>query len=309
MPQFPAGQPVHESTTVQQLNPDGSYSLVNPSGITLTVQAPDGTQIVYETPVNDGTGLYHQDIPASDLTQTGHYQLAWISTGIGAGARRGSFDVSALFTPVPALSPLAGPDDVAARLGRPLTDAENLRLIPLLADASAQIRRYCRRDFLQHTEETQTLFGHDSEIWLPGYPVQDVSAVVAIGGGMGLPDVPIPWFTFDGVRTIRFQCGIGILNLPEAWWDEEYPGTYYVTYSWGPPDGIPDDVVMVAANAALGVLTAPTSAAGVVSETIGPYSYKLEAGGGGVAVSLTQADLNLLKDYRNDVQTLQARLR
>ena len=66
---------------------------------------------------------------------------------------------------------------------------------------------------------------------------------------------------------------------------------------------------MVVANAALAVLTAPTAAAGVVSESIGPYSYRLERGGGGVAVALSQSDLEQLKDYRGGVRTLQARLR
>lgn len=305
---FPIGAPVRESTTVQQLNLDGSYGLVNAGTLTLTVQMPDGTLLTYSTPTHDGLGLYHQDIPATDLTQTGHYQTAWTATGAGAGVQTGAFDVYAVFAPVHIPPPLAQAEDVAIRLGRDLTDAEFARLGPLLADASAQIRRYCRRDFLQHVNETQVLFGHDSEIWLPGYPVQSVTSVVAIGGGMGLPDVPIPWFTFDGVRTIRYSMGYGIINLPEAWADYSYPGTYAVTYSWGPAS-IPDDVVMVAANAALGVLTAPTAAAGVISEQIGPYAYKLEAAGGGVAVSLSQADIAILKDYRNTVATLQSRLR
>ena len=308
MAQYPLGQPVRESTTVSQLNLDGSYTLVNAGTISLTVQAPDGTQIVYSDPVNDGVGLYHQDIPATDLTQAGHYQIAWVSTGTGAGVQPGSFDVYSPFTAPPALPPLAGPGDVAARLGRPLTGAESIRLISLLADASAQIRRYCRRDFLLHVDETQTLYGHDSEILLPQYPVQSVTSVVALGGNVSLPDVPIPWFTFDGVRTIQFERGIGILNLPEAWWDYEYPGTYAVTYSWGYA-AFPAEVTMVCANAALGVLTAPTAAAGVIGETIGPYSYRMESGGGGVAVSLSAADLAILKDFRNDVATVQARLR
>ena len=36
---------------------------------------------------------------------------------------------------------------------------------------------------------------------------------------MGLPDVPIPWWSFDGVQTIRIAPGAGIINLPEIWWD------------------------------------------------------------------------------------------
>jgi hypothetical protein len=209
---------------------------------------------------------------------------------------------------MPALPPLATPDDVAARLGRDLTETEAIRLEPLLADASAQIRRYCRRDFLMHTAETQVLYGHDSEITLPGRPVQSVQSVVLDGGGT-LPDIPIPWFQFDGVQTIRIGSGIGIINLPEAWAEAgEYPGTYKVTYTFGYSE-VPDDVNMVCANAALSVLTAPTAAAGVVGESIGPYSYRLERSGGGVAVALNAADLAVLKDYRGGVRTLQARLR
>src|ERR1700691_6664503 len=97
------------------------------------------------------------------------------------------------------LPPLATADDISARLGRALTDAEATRAVPLLGDASAQIRRYCRPDFLLHVSESVVLYGHDSEILLPQYPVQEVISVTAIGGGMGLPNVPIRRNTFDGV--------------------------------------------------------------------------------------------------------------
>lgn len=207
------------------------------------------------------------------------------------------------------LTPLATADDIAARLGRDLTDAEELRAPALLGDASAQIRRYCRRDFLLHADESVTLFGHDSLILLPQYPVQSVTSVTAIGGGMGLPNVPIPWYSFDGIRTIRIDPGHGIINLPEVWWTSSlYPGTFEIVYSYGYTT-VPDDVVMVCANAALSVLTAPTLAAGVIGETIGPYSYRLERSGGGVAVALTQGDLAALKDYRITSGTIMTSLR
>ena len=135
---------------------------------------------------------------------------------------------------MPALPPLASVDDVASRLGRDVTEQEAIRLEPLLADASAQVRRYCRRDFQYHDAEEQILYGHDSEIWLPGRPVVSVQSVTAIGGGMGLPDVPIPWWSFDGVQTIRIAPGAGIINLPEIWWAEDvYPGTYRVVLHVG----------------------------------------------------------------------------
>jgi hypothetical protein len=206
------------------------------------------------------------------------------------------------------LPPLATADDVAARLGRDLTGAEEVRLGPLLTDASAQVRRYCRRDFAVHTNETHILYAHDSEIYLPGKPATAVSGIVAYGGG-SLPDFTVPWWAWDGLQIVRIAPGYGIINLPEAWMlDDSYPGTYQVTYSWGEPE-VPDVVVMVVANAALSVLTAPTAAAGVIGETIGAYSYRMERGGGGVSVALTAADLATLKDYRLNVATLAARLR
>ena len=86
---YPAGQPVRVSTTVRGL--DGTP--VNAGTLVLTIQAPDGTKTDYDSPVNDSTGNYHQDAPAADLSQLGHYQYAWVATGAGAGVAAGSLDV------------------------------------------------------------------------------------------------------------------------------------------------------------------------------------------------------------------------
>jgi len=95
---FPLGQPVRQSTTVRQLNVDGTTTLVNATTLTLVVKLAqaDGTWATtgtYASPTNDGTGLYHQDIPAADLTGLGHYQYTWTATGTGAGVSFGDFDV------------------------------------------------------------------------------------------------------------------------------------------------------------------------------------------------------------------------
>jgi hypothetical protein len=91
---YPAGQPVRVSTAVR----DVTNALVNAGTLTLVVKLAqaDGTQAVtgtYASPVNDSTGLYHQDIPVTDLAANGHYQYAWTSTGTGAGVSFGEFDV------------------------------------------------------------------------------------------------------------------------------------------------------------------------------------------------------------------------
>src|SRR5216684_7071406 len=98
MPRFPSGQPVRVSTTVRQLNVDGTTTLVNATTLTLVVKLAqaDGTWTVtgtYAAPANDGTGLYHQDVPVTDLAALGHYQYTWTATGTGAGVSFGDFDV------------------------------------------------------------------------------------------------------------------------------------------------------------------------------------------------------------------------
>ena len=94
MARYPLGQPVRVSTTVR----DVTGTLVNATTLTLVVKIAqaDGTQLTtgtYPSPANDGTGLYHQDVPAADLAAAGHYQYAWTATGTGAGVSFGDFDI------------------------------------------------------------------------------------------------------------------------------------------------------------------------------------------------------------------------
>ena len=86
MSRYPQGGPVRLSTTVR----DTTGTLVNAGAISLVVKIAqaDGTLATtgtYASPVNDGTGLYHVDVPATDLTALGHYSYVWTSTGTGAG--------------------------------------------------------------------------------------------------------------------------------------------------------------------------------------------------------------------------------
>lgn len=207
---------------------------------------------------------------------------------------------------------LATPNDVVARLGRPLDESEELRVPAILADLSADVIGYCRQDFQVHTQEHQVLYCTDGEITLqrPVITAPGPGQVVLIGGAPGLPDFPVPWFTFDGIDRVRIGSGMSaIINLPEAWSvGAPWAGTARLTYSWGYADGVPNDVKSVIANACIGLVTAPTQAAGLIGETIGPYSWRAERTGGGIAVSLKQADLDRLKDYRNNVRTIQMRL-
>ena len=206
------------------------------------------------------------------------------------------------------LPPLATVDDVSARiLPRVLTDPEITRAGVLLQDASSQIRRYCRKDFLLHTTEEVVLKASGATIKLAHLrPVISVNHVTAISGNEYVPDIPCSWWTFDDIDEISFAeaSASGVINLPEAWYEYgAYPGTYRINLTYGFED-VPDEVVMVAATAVISVLMAPTMAAGVIGETIGAYSYRIERTGGGLAVALTEADLAALNDFRPKAATM-----
>lgn len=200
------------------------------------------------------------------------------------------------------MTPLAQISDLEARLGRSLTQSELARAAATLADASSKIRTYTRQAFDPVTDQTMVVRGTAGEIRLPQRPVVSVSAVVALGA-YGAPDFPLIDWAFDGIDIVKLGTGTGIINLPEAFWDEDsYLGTYRVTYSHGYAS-LPDAIVSKACEIALRVLTSPSMAGGVISETVGPYSYRLDAPGGGLSAVLTAGDKTDLEPWRSLAST------
>ena len=195
------------------------------------------------------------------------------------------------------MTALATTEDLQSRLGRDLTDAEQARAEALLGDASAMIRAYTGQTFDKVTGDVATLRVQSGTVRLPQRPVTAVTSVVAIGGA-GMPDVAVIDYVFDGIDQIRIGEGTFIINLPAIWWDDDgYPGTFRVTYDHG-YDAVPADVVAIACGMTLRTLTAPTAQGGVTSETIGSYSYRLEAADTGLAVSMSKDDRTALARYR-----------
>lgn len=195
------------------------------------------------------------------------------------------------------MEPLAELSDLADRLGRPLTAAEEARAQALLADASAKVRSYTKQNFTRTDNETVVMRAQQGEIRLPQRPVLGVTSVVAIGAG-GAPDLPVVGWFWDGLDIIRTSTDSPVINMPERWYEEDadaYPGTYRVVYSHGAAQ-VPDDVVGIVARMALRTLTAPTMAGGVTGETIGPYSYRTDGSGIGTAVVMTDEDRRELDD-------------
>jgi hypothetical protein len=85
---YPSGQPVRLSTIIR----DVTGTLTNTT-LTLAVKKPDATTVSFNSPTNDSTGLYHQDLAASDLNQVGRYQYVWTATGAAPGVTFGGLDV------------------------------------------------------------------------------------------------------------------------------------------------------------------------------------------------------------------------
>ena len=201
------------------------------------------------------------------------------------------------------MSALASPADLEARLGRDLTTQEAARAEALLGDASAAVRAYTRQDFELHTDDEVVLRATGGRLALPGRPVQGVSRVEVIGGSEALPDFTLADWLFDEIDTVRIGEGAAIINLPEAWWDDDgYPGTYRVTYTHGYVE-VPDDVLSVVCGVVLRVLSNPS---GYRSETVGSYSvtYAVPATGEQLGTNLTRYDMKLLDRYRRKADTV-----
>jgi hypothetical protein len=205
------------------------------------------------------------------------------------------------------MAPLATKTDLAARLGRDLTCDEEARLEALLSDASTMVRSYTGQDFGTSTS-TVTLRSQAGMIVLPQRPVTGITSVTAIGIH-GTPDIGLADWWWDGLDKIRLGSGNCIINLPEVWWDdhEGYPGTYRVTYSHGYAE-VPADVVMVVCGMALRTLTSPAIAGGITSETVGPYSYRIDTPGLGLSVVMNEAERQALSRYRRTVGMISVRM-
>lgn len=197
---------------------------------------------------------------------------------------------------------LATSSDVVARLGRPLNTIESARIDALLTDGSAFIRRYCRKDFLYHIDDVLDIRAAGGTLKLPYRPVDSITSVVAKSGMIGVPDITVTWYVFDQIDeiTVPDPASAGIINLPEIWYDTGwYSETFQVTYTHGFQE-VPQEVISVLCTAVIAILTSPTQAGGVIGETVGSYSYRLQRTGGGISAALRDADLTALDDFRGD---------
>ena len=200
MARYPLNQPVRFSTTVK----DVTGTPVNAGTLTLLIQNPDATQQSFASPVNDGTGLYHQDVPASALTQTGHYQYTWTATGTGAGVSFGDFDV---FDPLePAVVPL---QDIKDQLNIPqtVTTYDN-ELQSYIATFESSLEDYTGGPAVNRTitSERCVLTGNYTVLQVRQRPLVSVTSIVSASSGNTL-DISAGLDLDPNAGTIRRKLG------------------------------------------------------------------------------------------------------
>ena len=185
MARYPQGAPVRLSTTVRQLNVDGTTSLVNAGTITLLVKtaAADGTWTTtgtYASPANDGIGLYHQDIPVTDLVATGHYQYSWTSTGTGAGVSFGEFDVFDPFE-TSVLSLQDAKDQLNIPAANTASDAE---IASWIATIESNLKRATGGPVVNRTvTERAEMMSNQTVILVRQRPLVSVTSIASASGG------------------------------------------------------------------------------------------------------------------------------
>jgi hypothetical protein len=216
MPRYALGATVRLKFTVT----DATGALVAPSSVVLTLQKPDGTQTPYSSLVNDSTGLYHQDLTVTDLSQLGHYQYVLTTTNPGQ-VSPGELDV---FDPFEVMVlPL---QDAKQAVNIPATDTtDDDEITGMLAALESGLEKITGGPLITRTitERVEATHGQ-STLVLRRRPVVAVNSIVGVDSGMSLTLTDLDIDTTTGiVRRKR--------DLPFLSWGPYFTVTY--TAGWG----------------------------------------------------------------------------
>lgn len=216
MARFPLGSPVRVAWLTR--DPGGALVDAGTNSLTVKLANADGTQTAtagspYTAPAHDATGSYHQDVPASDLATPGHYQWVSTSTGTGAGAAFGEFDIF-------------DPFEVSVL---PLADAKDALNIPQAVTTSDS-------EILQYTETITTslqnmtggplvntavteraeLQGANTVLLVRQRPLVSVASIVSVASGQAI-DISGGLDIDSNAGTIRRKLGIPFYGPYFAW--------------------------------------------------------------------------------------------
>jgi hypothetical protein len=177
MPRYALGTTVRVGPLLVR---DSTNALIDASSTSVVLQKPDASLITYSSLTHDGTGTYHLDIPAVDLTQQGHYQ--WYATAIagtfGFVLPSGAFDV---FDPLEALLvPLQDAKD-ALNIKQSVTASDD-EIMRKVSAIEAGIERITGGPIINRTiTERAEIVDSYSAILLRKRPIVSVTSITALG--------------------------------------------------------------------------------------------------------------------------------
>jgi hypothetical protein len=218
---YVAGNEVRLSTLVK----DTTGTLVNPTGISLTIRKPDATTQTYSSPTQDAVGTYHQDIPPADTTQLGRYVAVWSFTGVGVGATTNLFDVYD-----PYEMRVITLDDAKGYGQIPLTDtAIDNELQGFIDTADEQIQKIIGGPILNTSVTERVAVGQNfTSLAVRQRLLVSVTSITDRASGVALPltdidvdtnsgvirrNLGLPFFSRGGVYDVVYMAGFGTTVL------------------------------------------------------------------------------------------------
>ncbi|WEB38758.1 phage gp6-like head-tail connector protein [Streptomyces yunnanensis] len=172
-------------------------------------------------------------------------------------------------------------DDVAARLGRPISEDEKAKIQALIEDVSALITAETGKDFQSHTDEVIGITScRGPRLRLPWklFPITDIFDVKFSTDPAPLRD----WFYEDGFLVRR-----------RGWWPTQAETTFpvvFVRLTYGYAE-VPEDIRAVCAQEVIRWLA---QSPGVSMERVGELQVQYSSG----TQTLSSASRQALKKYR-----------
>ena len=196
-----------------------------------------------------------------------------------------------------ALPPLVSVNDVTSRLPSGMT-IDDGRITSLIRDASAAVRRFAKQDFTLGTT-TIDIRPIGYRLKLPQRPVLAVTSLqIKLPGSQAGVYTTLPAWYWDGSDEVWLVDASTVVNLAEEVISavRRLTPVVRVTYQHGYTD-VPDDVVGVVCSMVTRLITAP-GLGGVISETVGEFSYRLSDAASQGPMTLTQSEKDVLREYQ-----------
>jgi hypothetical protein len=218
---------------------DATGTAINPSTIKLTVKKPDGTTQDYTSPTNDGTGLYHQDVPKTDLTTIGHYSYWWTAT-----TPDGVSPTSTLEIYDPGEVTILALQDAKDMLNKSqLVFTDDNEVLRMIATIQASLEKAIGGPVITRTITNERLrVGNGYRTLTVRYrPLVSVTSITDVAGGasISLTDIDVDYAT--GVIRRKLQ-------LPFWSWGPFYLVTYTAGLGTAVPPAITTAALLILAN-------------------------------------------------------------